>query len=89
VRVFILLANEPADASSAGANTAVQNNALIADVAASFPNVELLRPHDFMTAAEAAAQMHRHHFDRMVYFRVFEHVLARATATSPSYAAVP
>jgi FkbH-like protein len=80
VRVFILLANEQAaraDGSLAVLTPMRNRNLAIAAVAADFPAVELLAPADFMSAAELAALERPHHYDRMVYFRMFQHVMAR------------
>jgi FkbH-like protein len=80
VRVFILLANQ----QGAGRDglpvvlTPMRNrNLAIAAVAADFPAVELLAPADFMSAEELAGLERPHHYDRMVYFRMFQHVMAR------------
>ena len=83
VRVFIIMGNSSGNDSD-GRTWVVeglhQRNAIIAEVAAGFPAVELLHPRDFMSAAEASAQTRRHHFDRMVYFRIFQHIMARMAA---------
>ena len=52
-------------------------NALVADIASEFNNVEILAPRSFMTPDEIAAQETPHHYDRIVYFRMFQHVMAR------------
>ena len=52
-----------------------RHNDLIREVAAEHSNVELILPRDFMTDAEHAALIaDPHHFDRMVYFRIFQHI---------------
>jgi FkbH-like protein len=80
VRVFILLANDTGK-DNAGQTWMVpvlsHRNAMIAEVAAEFPGVELVQPNDFMSESEVPAQKARHHFDRMVYFRMFQHILRR------------
>jgi len=80
VRVFILLANERGR-GPAGSEVVLapmrERNTAIAAVAADFPAVELLAPAEFMTAAEMAAMDRPHHYDRMVYFRMFQHIMAR------------
>jgi hypothetical protein len=54
---------------------------LIREVAAGHANVELILPRDFMTEAEHAALIREpHHFDRMVYFRIFQHIASRIGA---------
>ena len=83
VRAFIILGNSSgtdADGSAWVVEGLQQRNGIIAEVAAGFPAVELLHPRDFMSTAEALAQTRRHHFDRMVYFRIFQHIMARMAA---------
>ncbi len=78
VRVFIMLANSSgidSDGEAWVAEGLHHRNAMIAEVASEFPAAELLPPRDFMTDAEARAQTKRHHFDRMVYFRIFQHIM--------------
>jgi FkbH-like protein len=80
VRIFTILGNSSGTDSEGNAWVAEGlhlRNAIIAEVAAGFPAVELLHPRDFMSTAEALAQAKRHHFDRMVYFRIFQHIVAR------------
>jgi FkbH-like protein len=83
VRVFVIMGNS-SGTDSEGRAWVVEGlhrrNAIIADVTAGFPAVELLHPRDYMSAAEALAQTRRHHFDRMVYFRMFQHIMARMAA---------
>jgi hypothetical protein len=84
VRVFILLANASGTDSDGQAWVAeglYHRNAMIAEVASGFPAVELLNPAHFMSEAEVLAQTRRHHFDRMVYFRIFQHIMARMSAS--------
>jgi FkbH-like protein len=78
VRVFILLANERGRGSVLAPMR--ERNAAIAAVAADFPAVELLAPADFMTALEIAEMDRPHHYDRMVYFRMFQHIMGRLGA---------
>jgi hypothetical protein len=51
------------------------HNEAIAAVAREFANVALLSPVSFMSAEELAALKTPHHFDRMVYFRIFRHIM--------------
>ncbi len=80
VRVFILLANEVV--LRPGGETVVlepmrHRNALVTAGAALFPNVEVLKPLDFMTTTEFVALETPHHYNRVVYFRLFQHVMSR------------
>jgi FkbH-like protein len=80
VRVFILLANEQGrdpDGTPTVLAPMQQRNRHIAAVTRDFPAVELLAPRDFMSAAEMAALETPHHYDRVVYFRMFQHVMRR------------
>ena len=80
VRIFIMLANtrrkRPGGSEVIDGSLAEQNSAIEA-AAASFANVETISPLDFMTAAEADALQAPHHYDRMVYFRIFQHIMQR------------
>ena len=77
VRVFILKANE----QSVGPKGVVVHkrkqmvNNWIAAVAGRFSNVALLDMSDFATADEMTANPN--HFDRMVYFKVFQEIMRR------------
>jgi hypothetical protein len=85
VRVFILLANASGtdrDGHAWVAEGLYHRNEIIAEVASEFPSVELLNPAHFMSPAEVLAQTKRHHFDRMVYFRIFQHIMAHSAASS-------
>jgi FkbH-like protein len=83
VRIFVLLSNtlvNESDGSVVVAEHCVHHNAIINEVAGEFDNVELLAPEDFMTADEQAALENPHHFDRIVYFRLFRHIAQRVEA---------
>jgi FkbH-like protein len=87
VRVFVLLANDMARRAAGGMAVLEPmraRNAAIVDVAREFPAVELLAPADFMSAAEHAALERPHHYDRMVYFRMFQHIMARLEQDGPA-----
>ena len=81
VRVFVLLSNTKArnaDGSIRPMPAFARHNELIREVAGAYANVELIRPRAFMTKAERAALIQQpHHFDRMVYFRIFQHIAGR------------
>jgi FkbH-like protein len=76
VQIFVLLSNTHPSRLGQAPPPFARHNELIADVAQRFPNVTLLLPQDFMTLDELAALDHVHHFDRIVYFRIFQHIEA-------------
>jgi hypothetical protein len=83
VRVFVVLGNTRMKAEDGGERVVRHmqaHNAIIADEASAFGNVELVAPADFMSAAEIQALKAFSHFDRMVYFRIFQHIMARMAA---------
>ena len=53
-----------------------RRNALTAEVARGFPAVELLAPARFMSAEALANLPTPHHYDRLVYFAMFKHIMA-------------
>ncbi len=78
VRIFVLLANTrmvTQDGREAVSEPMRAHNEAIAAVAREFANVTLLSPVSFMSAEELAALKTPHHFDRMVYFRIFRHIM--------------
>ena len=80
VRVFILLGNTrviAADGSERVIEHIRRHNAMIAAEAATFANIALLTPADFMSTAEVQALHSPHHFDRMVYYRMYQHIMAQ------------
>ena len=87
VSVFILKANE----QSVGPKGLVVHkrkqmvNNWTAAVARDFPNVALLDMNDFATADEMTANPN--HFDRMVYFKVFQEIMRRVQGEAPPAAA--
>ena len=81
VQVFVLLSNTRTRPGYGGQSAAmVAQNAAIAGVAKDFPCVELLAPLSFMSETEIAAMEAPHHYDRIVYFRMFKHIMARMHA---------
>ncbi len=80
VRVFVLLGNTRfvgSDGQVGIAHKLVQQNTCICEIASAFENVETLAPLDFMSAQEIAALVRPHHYERMVYFRMFQHIMSR------------
>jgi hypothetical protein len=78
VRVFILLANElPNDESGRAAIGAKKRllNGWTRQVAEGFANVELIDIRSFVRGRPE--MLTQNHFDRMVYFRVFRHIMDR------------
>jgi FkbH-like protein len=76
--VFILLANEQGRGPDGALRVlpGMQNrNAQIRAVSAEFPCVTLLAPADFMSAEELAGLERPHHYDRMVYFRMYQRIM--------------
>ena len=77
VRVFILKANEQSMGPKGlmvHKRKQMVNNWIVA-VAQAFPNVALLDMNDFATAEEMTANPN--HFDRAVYFKVFQEIMRR------------
>jgi FkbH-like protein len=83
VRVFVLLANTAALKHPLVARAMAAQNAAITEIAAEFGNVHTLDPAAFMSPAALAALTSPHHFDRMVYYRIFRHIL-QAAAGAPA-----
>jgi hypothetical protein len=75
VQVFVLLANVRAVKMARVAEAMRTQNAAIIDVAGGFSNVHVLDPGDFMSQAEIAGLESPHHFDRMVYYRMFRQIM--------------
>jgi FkbH-like protein len=82
-RIFILLANATWKDNGAERTLRAQAdvNAWLAEAAAEFENVKLLQVTDFVKN-DSEIQT-RNHFDRMVYFRIFEHIVACAAGKDP------
>ncbi len=80
VGIFILLANEE-KLSPDGSVTVLKpmrnRNRIIIEAARDFPEVELLSPTAFMSRQEICQLQEPHHYDRIVYFRMFQHVMNR------------
>ena len=84
VGVFIVLANEQGrkpDGTARVLEAMRHRNVLTAEVARGLPNVELLAPADFMSAEALANLPTPHHYDRLVYFKMFEHIMARVSGS--------
>jgi FkbH-like protein len=83
VRVFVTLSNTEARKPNGAIRPMpgfARHNDLIREVASDYANVELILPRDFMTESEHAALIpDPHHFDRMVYFRMFQHIASRVS----------
>jgi hypothetical protein len=80
VRIFVLLSNTHmlnADGSFGVFENYRAYNEIIVEAAEEFANVELLVPQHFMTAQELLSQDNANHFDRIVYFRIFQHIMRR------------
>jgi hypothetical protein len=80
VRIFVLLGNvrlPNGDGTEGIAEQIRYHNGLIAEAAAKFPCVELLSPASFMTLSELTSLAEPHHFDRIVYYRIFRHIMER------------
>ncbi|HZB90332.1 MAG TPA: HAD-IIIC family phosphatase [Stellaceae bacterium] len=79
-KVFILLPNDRRNVEGVERvlRSKVEFNTWTRQVAQDFPNVELLDIREFVRS-EAEVQG-LNHFDRMVYFRVYEHIMARVRA---------
>jgi hypothetical protein len=74
-RIFILLANTHGQTEMQ--NALRHQNTIIADAAAEFPNTVLLAPSSFMTQAELDALKTPQHYERMVYHRMFQHMMSK------------
>jgi FkbH-like protein len=76
--VFVLLANElirNEDGSMVVPPKKRRLNDWVRDIAADFKNVELVDIRDFIL--DGPEMKSNNHFDRMVYFRVFKHIMRR------------
>ena len=81
VGVFIVLANEQGrnpDGTPRVLAPMRHRNLLTAEVARRFANVALLAPADFMSPEALASLPTPHHYDRLVYFNMFRHIMERA-----------
>ena len=78
VHIFVLLANTISRGPD-GRETVIENlrrhNEIIADVALQFPNVAVISPAPFLSPNDSYASTNPQHFDRMVYFRIFQHIM--------------
>ncbi len=86
-RVFIVLANEQGrkpDGTPRVLEPMRHRNVLTAQVASEFPAVDLLAPARFMSAEALANLPTPHHYDRLVYFTMFKHIMARCSTPSPA-----
>jgi hypothetical protein len=83
--IFIVLGSERRVNADGTEGVAVQMrrfNELVAEVAGAFPNTHLLAPLAFSTPAEVAAMTEPTHFDRIVYYRMFQHIMASLNETA-------
>lgn len=92
--VIILLANEirrgPDGGRAAMPVMRRRNDAIRAVVeAANRPGIHLLRPSDVMTEDEILALERPHHYDRLVYFRLYEKLLSLVAASAAVLQAEP
>jgi FkbH-like protein len=81
-KIFILLANETMRKPSGQLKTmegAVRRNALISQAARQYPQAELMQVKDFMVSEDEIPVGRSAHFDRMVYFRIFQHIMSRVS----------
>ena len=76
--VFIILGNESRllpDGKPAVHEPILQRNRLVERVVRDVPGVRLLAPGDFMEGEALPHSSDMQHFDRLVYFRMFQHVM--------------
>jgi FkbH-like protein len=88
VRVFMMLASETRlrpDGTSQKLRRSIIFNDLTKAVAAEFANVELLNISDYVAPGES--QKNPDHFDRMVYFKLFQDIMRRVGPNTGSLAA--
>ena len=79
--VFVLMANDMARDEGGPQGVPVKKrrlNAWVRDVAGALPNVELVEIREFVQGDQDLIT--HNHFDRMVYFRVFQHIMRRLQA---------
>jgi FkbH-like protein len=84
-RVFILMANELIrndDGRMVVPPKKRRLNDWVRDIAVDYPNAELVDIRDFIL--DDPEMKTNNHFDRMVYFRVFQHIMQRIRETQPS-----
>jgi FkbH-like protein len=83
IRIFVILANERSvneDGSVRLMDYMAVRNTVIREVAADFGNIDLIDPMVFIAAGPATGETGTpHHFHRMVYYKIFEHITARLT----------
>jgi FkbH-like protein len=87
-RVFVLMANElirNEDGRMVVPPKKRRLNDWVREIAADFVNVELVDIRDFIL--DDPEMKSNNHFDRMVYFRVFQHIMQRIRETGPSQGA--
>lgn len=86
-RMFVLLATETEQLESGEVRTLGrrrERNRWVADVAAAFPQVEPLRMADFIESPAEIQNSNQSHFDRKVYFRVYQHICQAAGRQVPA-----
>jgi FkbH-like protein len=84
-RVFVLMANELIrndDGKMVVPPKKRRLNGWVRDVAVDFRNVELVNIRDFVL--DDPEMKSNNHFDRMVYFRVFKHIMKRIMEVRPA-----
>lgn len=90
--VFVLLGNDlalTADGRLRVAEGMRQRNALVGQAALDYPAVELIAVSEFIPQDAAPEAKAGNHHDRIVYFRLFEHIMKRVDARSAAAAAHP
>jgi len=83
VKIFVVLSNEQIFSDEAGwipARAAIARNAMICDLIKEKHQVEAIVPSHFMDEIELKSMQKLNHFNRLVYYRIFQHILARLPA---------
>ncbi len=86
VSIFVLLANTRFVARNGREGVFAplhRQNELIREVASEYNNVEPLAPLTFMSEAEIANLHRPQHYERMVYYRIFRHIMNCLNKTPP------
>jgi FkbH-like protein len=85
-KIFILLANEDTQGGRAAVSSNRRRlNAWTREAVQNHANVELITISDFFREGDAPVSFN--HFDRMVYFRIFQHIMSRLPAQQETEAA--
>jgi FkbH-like protein len=76
--IFVVLANTLTRGQD-GTEKVIENmrrhNALITEAASQFSNIVLISPEPFMVLQDTFSSLNPQHFDRMVYYRIFQHIM--------------